>query len=200
LLPGLIINEIGNLHGYPRVVTDIDPRERADGPERPGPPERDDRSDRDDRTRARRDGRELPADDIRARVQQVAVRQQRFERHLAERLGVDRAGLDAMDHLITTGPATPSELARRVEVSTAAMTLVLNRLESAGHVRRERHPSDGRKLVVTAEQASADRAYEQVLPMIDGIERLVEGMDDTERAIVQRFLDRLIGVYDDATP
>ncbi|WP_370544174.1 MarR family winged helix-turn-helix transcriptional regulator [Frigoribacterium sp. VKM Ac-1396] len=181
-------------------MTDIDPRERADGPERPEPPERDDRSDRDDRTRARRDGRELPADDIRARVQQVAVRQQRFERHLAERLGVDRAGLDAMDHLITTGPATPSELARRVEVSTAAMTLVLNRLESAGHVRRERHPSDGRKLVVTAEQASADRAYEQVLPMIDGIERLVEGMDDTERAIVQRFLDRLIGVYDDATP
>jgi hypothetical protein len=36
--------------------------------------------------------------------------------------------------------------------------------------------------------------------MIEGIERLVEGMDDAERAIVQRFLDRLIGVYDDATP
>ena len=97
-------------------------------------------------------------------------------------------------------PATPSELARRVEVSTAAMTLVLNRLESAGHVRRERHPSDGRKLIVTAEQASADRAYEQVLPMIDGIEHLVDGMDEAERAVVQGFLDRLIAVYDDATP
>ncbi len=167
------------------MVTDIDPRDRPD---------------RDDRTRARRDGRELPADDIRARVQQVAVRQQRFERHLAERLGVDRAGLDAMDHLITTGPATPSELARRVEVSTAAMTLVLNRLESAGHVRRERHPSDGRKLIVTAEQASADRAYEQVLPMIDGVEHLHDGKVEAERAVVQGFLDRLIAVYDDATP
>ena len=36
--------------------------------------------------------------------------------------------------------------------------------------------------------------------MIDDIERLVEGMDEAERAVVQGFLDRLIGVYDDATP
>jgi len=36
--------------------------------------------------------------------------------------------------------------------------------------------------------------------MIEGIERLVEGMDEGERVVVQGFLDRLIGVYDDATP
>jgi hypothetical protein len=39
-----------------------------------------------------------------------------------------------------------------------------------------------------------------VLPMIDGVEHLVDGMDETERAVVQGFLDRLIAVYDDATP
>ncbi|ROP63453.1 MarR family winged helix-turn-helix transcriptional regulator [Curtobacterium sp. ZW137] len=141
----------------------------------------------------------MPEDDIRARVQQVAVRQQRFERHLARALDVDAMGLEAMDHLITSGPATPTELARRLEISTAAMTLVLNRLEGAGHVRRDRHPSDGRKLVVTAASSSSDRAYELVLPMIDGIEELVEGMDAAERATVQTFLDRLIRIYDDAT-
>lgn len=76
------------------------------------------------------------------------------------------------------------------------MTLVLNRLEGAGHVRRERHPSDGRKLVVTAAERSSDRAYDLVLPLIEGIECIVDDLDPAERATVQTFLDRLIGVYD----
>lgn len=157
------------------------------------------RSDRKDREAARRDGRELPEDDIRARIQQLTIRQQRFERYLAFELGVDAAGLEAMDHLIATGPATPTELARRLGISTAATTLVLNRLEDAGHIRRDRHPSDGRKLIVTAAQSSADRAYERVLPMIDGVEKLIDGMSVQERTAVQQFLDRLVAVYDQAT-
>ncbi|MGI4895436.1 MAG: MarR family winged helix-turn-helix transcriptional regulator [Janthinobacterium lividum] len=161
------------------------------------PPE--DRGDRAARETARRDGRDLPPQDIRARIQQVAIRQQRFERHLAGRLGVDAAGLEAMDHLISTGPATPTELARRLGISTAAMTLVLNRLETQEHIRRDRHPSDGRKLVVTAVRASADQAHRHVLPLIEGVEALIESMDDVERATVQHFLDQLITIYDDAS-
>nr|WP_249404072.1 MarR family transcriptional regulator [Microbacterium sp. CFBP 13617] len=103
-----------------------------------------------------------------------------------------------MDHLISTGPATPTELARRLGISTAAMTLVLHRLENAGHIRRERHPHDGRKLVVTAVDDSRDRARELVTPLIEGVETVVQAMDTAERATVQRFLDRLIDAYDDA--
>ncbi|WP_312180882.1 MarR family transcriptional regulator [Arthrobacter sp.] len=157
------------------------------------------RPDRRDREAARRDGRQLPEDDIRARIQQLTIRQQRFDRYLASELGVDAPGLEAMDHLIATGPATPTELARRLGISTAATTLVLNRLEEAGHIRRDRHPSDGRKLIVTAAQSSADRAYERVLPMIEGVEELIEGMSAQERTAVQEFLDRLVAVYDQAT-
>lgn len=186
----LITNEIGNVHDYHGHVSNEEQQIRG--------VRADDRTDRHDRAAARRDGRVLPDHDIRARVQQVAVRQQRFERHLARALEVDAAGLEAMDHLIATGPATPTELARRLEISTAAMTLVLNRLEAAGHVRRERHPSDGRKLVVTAAERSSDRAYDLVLPLIDGMEAIVDDLGPDERATVQAFLDRLIGVYDDA--
>lgn len=157
------------------------------------------RSDRSAREAARRDGRPLPADDIRARVQQLTIRQQRFDRYLASELGVDAPGLEAMDHLIAAGPATPTELARRLGISTAATTLVLNRLEEAGHIRRDRHPSDGRKLIVTAAQSSADRAYARVLPMIEGVEQLIEGLSAPERATVQKFLDGLVAVYDQAT-
>jgi DNA-binding MarR family transcriptional regulator len=157
------------------------------------------RPDRADRAAARRDGRPLPDGDIRARVQQLHIRQQRFERFLGRLLQVDHAGLEAMDHLISTGPATPTELARRLGISTAAMTLVLNRLENAGHLERSRHPSDGRKLVVTADEHSAEQVHAAVLPVIDGIESVIAAMDDTERRAVTTFLDRLLALYDEAT-
>ena len=153
-----------------------------------------------DRGAARHDGRELADGDIRARVQQVSIRQQRFERYLAGQLGVDHAGLQTMDHLVSTGPTTPTQLAETIEVSTAAMTLVLNRLEAAGHVRRDRHPSDGRKLVVTAEQDSIGQARQLVWPLIDGVEQLIASMEPVHRQIVADFLDGLIRIYDQATP
>ncbi|MGN7860781.1 MarR family winged helix-turn-helix transcriptional regulator [Microbacterium sp. 22303] len=138
--------------------------------------------------------------DIRARVQQLTMRQQRFERAIAKRLELDAVGLEALDHLISGGPTTPTELAHRVEVSTAAMTLVLNRLEDRGHVRRERHPSDGRKLIVTASDEAATAARQLVAPLIVAVEGVIAAMSDGERAVVSRFLDELVDAYDRSTP
>ncbi|MCJ1695649.1 MarR family winged helix-turn-helix transcriptional regulator [Rathayibacter sp. Leaf248] len=156
--------------------------------------------DREDRTAARRDGRAIPAGDLRAYVQQIAVRQQRFERYLGTELNVDRAGLEAMDHLLSVGPATPTELAHQLGISTATMTLVLNRLEAAGHVTRDRHPSDRRKMIVTASSETAARAYGHVAPLIEGVEGVIESLTDPERTIIEAFLTRLIATYDSVTP
>jgi DNA-binding MarR family transcriptional regulator len=141
----------------------------------------------------------MPPGDLRARLQQLSVRQQRFQKYLAESLRVDQPGLEAMSKLMSTGPSTPSELARRVGLSTAAMSLVLNRLESAGHISRQRHPSDGRKLVVTASEESSEQAQDRLLPMIEGVEELVGSLNARERATIEAFLDRLIAIYDDAS-
>lgn len=128
------------------------------------------------------------------------MRQQRFERSLAKRLAIDAHGLEAMDNLIALGPLTPTELAHRLDISTAAMTLVLNRLEDAGHIRRERHPNDGRKLLVIASEASADQAQNMVLPLVEGVEALIASMSTFEREIASRFVDELIRLYDESTP
>lgn len=158
------------------------------------------RADRAERTAARRDGSGGAGGDLRAQVQQIAIRQQRFEQHLAAELAVDRTGLEAMDHLMTSGPTTPTELARGLGISTAAMTLVLNRLESAGHLRREPHPTDRRKLVVSASEESSDRAWGHVAPLIGSVEALIESLGEPERAAVESFVRGLLAAYDDATP
>ena len=154
-----------------------------------------------DRKRGDADGQiHKKYDDIRARVQQLTMRQQRFERSLAKRLAIDAHGLEAMDNLIALGPLTPTELAHRLDISTAAMTLVLNRLEDAGHIRRERHPNDGRKLLVIANDESADQAQNMVLPLVEGVEALIASMSASEREIASRFVDELIRLYDESTP
>lgn len=157
-------------------------------------------ADRAARTAARRDGSDAASGDLRSKVQQISIRQERFEQYLATELGVDRTGLEAMDHLMTTGPTTPTELARRLGVSTAAMTLVLNRLEAAGHLRREPHPSDRRKLVVTASDETSERAYGHVAPLIDGVESLIDSLGEADRQVVEDFVRGLLVAYDRATP
>lgn len=139
-----------------------------------------------------------PGDDLRSGAQAFGNRQQVFEHYLADRLGVDHSGLMVMNLLLTQGPTTPTELAGRLGISTAAMSLVLNRLEAAGHTRRDRHPSDGRKLVVTALPESGARAMSLVQPVIDGIDRIAAEMTPAERRTVLDFFRRLIEVYDAA--
>ena len=119
--------------------------------------------------------------------------------YLARELAVDDNGLRAMDHLLTSGPSTPTELADRLDISTAALSLVVQRLERAGHVDREPHPQDGRKVVITPGVESAARAEALVAPLISGVESLISDLSSADRAVVQSFLDRLLGVYDEAT-
>ncbi|MFJ2745761.1 MarR family winged helix-turn-helix transcriptional regulator [Streptomyces sp. NPDC087440] len=141
-----------------------------------------------------------PADDIRAQLRELTLRQQRFERFLGRRLHVDPAGLAVMDHLVNVAPTTPSELARHLGTSTAAMTLVIDRLAAGGHVRREPHPTDRRKVVVVPAEEWPDTAFAYVAPLVAGITAATDELAPDERAVVARFLARAVAAYDTATP
>jgi DNA-binding MarR family transcriptional regulator len=76
-----------------------------------------------------------------------------FFRH---RLASARAAFDvgardaaALSELYVDGPLTPTELALRLNVTTAAVTELIDRLARAGHVTRAQHPTDRRKILVT---------------------------------------------------
>ena len=150
------------------------------------------------RARERLDGTPLREHDLRARLQQLGLRQRHLEKGLAAALRTDVSGLEVMDHLVALGPTTPSALAARLGTSTAAMSLVLNRLERAGHITRQRHPEDGRKLVVTASSASTDRAWALISPHTGAVDRLIAGYTPEQQDLVEGFLDAVLDLYDDA--
>lgn len=134
--------------------------------------------------------------DIADQVHELTLRQQRLEKQLSHILGTDLAGLDVLSRLMATGPATPTDLARHLGISTAATTLVLQRLETAGHITRERHATDGRKLLVKPVEASAARAHQQVAPLVDAVEQLASTLSAEQRRTITEFLGQVITAYD----
>lgn len=121
-----------------------------------------------------------------------------FERHVGAALAVNPTDLSAMEHLMVAGSLTPSELARRLDISTAATTLVVDRLVTLGHVDRHPHTSDRRKVVVVPAPASVTRAVSELMPVIGGVASLAQELSPHERGVIEAFLSRVVGVYESA--
>src|SRR5215510_11464884 len=85
----------------------------------------------------------------------------------ADRIGINATDLNCLNILSFSGRMTAGELARATGLTTASITGVVDRLEEAGYVTRERDPRDRRRVVV---QVVLERALRDVgavfLPMI----------------------------------
>lgn len=89
-----------------------------------------------------------------------------FTGYMGEQLAVNQTDVAAMQYLITDGPMTPTQLAGKLELSTAATTVVADRLTKVGHVTREPHPTDRRAMIIKPAEESVAQAMRTLLPMI----------------------------------
>ncbi len=80
----------------------------------------------------------------------------------ADKIGINVTDLNCLNILALGGRLTAGELAKRTGLTTASITGVLDRLEEAGFVRRERDPGDRRRVIVRLE---AGRGMLDVAPV-----------------------------------
>lgn len=104
------------------------------------------------------------------------------------RSGLGETELVALEHLVES-PSGPGELARLLEVSTAASTGVVDRLERRGHVERRPHAEDRRRTEVHVTTAGREEIVGHLMPMLVALRELDEGLSEQEREVVLRFLD-----------
>jgi len=123
-----------------------------------------------------------------------------FEQHVGRTLSVNATDLDAMEHLIQSGPLAPTELSRRLNISTAAVTGVIDRLIGVGHVTREQHPTDRRSVVVVPNPRSVETAMATLMPMIMGIDSVLDEFNDEEKDVIERYLNRVVVIYREQLP
>ena len=128
-------------------------------------------------------------------LHELATASGEFEKYLGRALTVNHTDLSAMEHLITDGPLTPSELSRRLAISTAAATVMVDRLVELGHVRREPHERDRRMIVVVPSESSVHSAMRAMTPMLTGVAAVTERLSPADRQVVSDFLRDVIQAY-----
>ena len=118
-----------------------------------------------------------------------------FEAHVGRELTVNPTDLQAMQHLIMSGPLGPTDLSRRLGISTAATTAVVDRLVAVGHASRTQHPTDRRGVVIVPNPASVQRAMSTLMPMIMGIDGVIDEFEEDDQAVITAYLERVLEVY-----
>jgi DNA-binding MarR family transcriptional regulator len=115
-----------------------------------------------------------------------------FFRAAAARIGITVTDMQVIDVLNLTGPMTAGQLADLTGLTTGAITGMLNRLEEAGLVRRERDPNDGRRVIVRLvtgldEMQKIDAIFDS---LGDAWDDMVSHYDDEQLVFLLEFLKR----------
>jgi DNA-binding MarR family transcriptional regulator len=102
--------------------------------------------------------------------------QNELARLFAKSRGMHVTDAAAIVHIIEAEelgqPLTPARLAERIALTSGATSILLNRLEEGGHIRRTRQNSDRRVVTLhsTAEiQAAADAFYEPLAKQLGAV-------------------------------
>jgi DNA-binding MarR family transcriptional regulator len=119
-----------------------------------------------------------------------------FHEAVARRLGMSAAEHKVLGVLSEIGVATPGQLAAAAGLTTGAITGIVDRLEAAGHAKREPNPADRRSLLIRA-LPSPERL--QVIGPI--FQSLTEAMAELrsrysaeELGVVQRYLAETVDI------
>ncbi|MFI5782273.1 MarR family winged helix-turn-helix transcriptional regulator [Nocardia sp. NPDC051570] len=132
-------------------------------------------------------------EDLRSEVLRAIARWQipiiQLNGMIAERLGMTWTDLQALYVLANQGPATPGELARRVNLTSGSASRMIERLVQAGFARRVPDDHDRRKVLIVPDE----RAVRRVGGLYDSLNehhrRDLEGFDKAELATLLRFLE-----------
>jgi DNA-binding MarR family transcriptional regulator len=114
---------------------------------------------------------------------------------VARRAGISDTELVTLEHL-SREQIGPAEVARRLEVSTAAATGIVDRLVSRGHVERRPHAADRRRTELVLTESGRGEVVGHLLPMFVALDRLDGEFDEEERATVERYLRGAIRAFE----
>jgi DNA-binding MarR family transcriptional regulator len=116
-----------------------------------------------------------------------------FNHQVAQRVGLGASDAQFMHLLQLNGPLTPGRLAELSGLTTGTVTGVLDRLESAGFIRRERDPADRRKVIVKVDE---QRLWREMGPLYatqaESLAAVAGSYDAEQLEVIEGFLERLV--------
>ncbi|SNS59784.1 MarR family winged helix-turn-helix transcriptional regulator [Actinomadura mexicana] len=119
---------------------------------------------------------------------------------IIERHGISPTGFFLLRLLITENGLRPGEVAKRLMVTPATVTSVVDTLERYGHVRRERSYRDRRGVMVLITDSGRRFLAEKSGPIGRDLARLYDVVEQEDEAAVRGFLLTLIHKFENYSP
>ncbi|MGY1821957.1 MarR family winged helix-turn-helix transcriptional regulator [Geodermatophilus sp. SYSU D00079] len=107
-----------------------------------------------------------------------------------------RALVAIMDAARRGQALTAGALGSAVELSSASVTALVDRLERVGHVRRVRDPADRRRVALEMSEEAMAAGAEYFGGLNRDLTAAMAGFDDEELAVVRRFLEEMTAVIE----
>jgi DNA-binding MarR family transcriptional regulator len=113
-----------------------------------------------------------------------------FNQKVADREGLSLTDMQCMGVLDLLGPSTPGKLAECTGLTTGGVTVMLDRLEKAGFVKRERNPKDRRSILVHVNPRKLQKMNTYYAEIDEQMEKLLSEMPVGDVETVLEFLSR----------
>ena len=129
---------------------------------------------------------------VRVALRGLAVAVDRMDDVAARIFGLNRTDLRALEIISRWGRLAPTDLARALGFTTGGVTTVLDRLETAGYVLRQRDENDRRRLVVevtdlTRQQEEA--VFGEIMRRL--VKELMKNYSAREVVAIRGFLEQV---------
>ncbi len=123
-----------------------------------------------------------------ASLQRFGLERDRMRAVLASGANISATDLDAIEHLEADGPLTQRQLGDRLSLTSGAITMLVDRLEEGGWVRRRRHPSDRRYILVELSAQAVERMPAAMVDYHNRIRAIAAQVPAQHREALRRFL------------
>jgi DNA-binding MarR family transcriptional regulator len=110
-----------------------------------------------------------------------------FGQAVASVAGISGSDLECLDFLNLEGRVTAGRLAEVTGLTTGAITGVVDRLEKAGFVRRERDETDRRKVFIVTVPENTEKVGRFYVPMQEAMHKVWNSYSEAELQLLLRF-------------
>jgi DNA-binding MarR family transcriptional regulator len=129
-------------------------------------------------------------------VRTLDIAMSRLTGAVAREIGVTVPELLALEHLAGEAGLGPSELARRLQLTSGSVTGLVDRLEAQGRAVRGPHPSDRRRVVVVRTPKADEDLRRESETLAAAVTKLAAGPTEEERRVVGGFLQELTHIIE----
>ncbi|UGT67686.1 MarR family transcriptional regulator [Nocardia gipuzkoensis] len=115
-----------------------------------------------------------------------------LNRQVGTQLDLKDIDFDCLDLINSNGPLSPSALAKQAGIHPATLTGILDRLERAGWIMRERATGDRRAVLVRSRPERLGEVYGLLSGMNTAVDNLCADYTPDQLGLLADFLDRVI--------